>query len=83
MVSLRTKKSPFSLKYKPLFLELSVGNSWEGLTMDAAFLPRLVSMVMVAALIGPMWSGEEAFVRLMTRHQVTKSFMTTDSWVCS
>lgn len=37
-----------------------MGDNIMGLTKDVEFLPRLVSMVMVAALIMLMCQGEEA-----------------------
>lgn len=49
-----------------------MGESIEGLTKDVELLPRLVSMVMVAALIGLVWQGEEALDRVMMYHEVTK-----------
>lgn len=61
-----------------------MGDSIEGLTKSDEFLPRLVSMVMVAALTELVWQGEEVLDRVMMLHyQVTKPFMTTNSRVCS
>lgn len=45
-----------------------MGDSIEGLTKNVEILPRLVSMVMVAALIGLVWQREEALNRVMLHH---------------
>lgn len=50
-MSLRIRKKHFLLKYKPLLPASPVGDSIEGLTKNVEFLPRLVSMVMVTALV--------------------------------
>lgn len=48
----QNQKKLFLLKYKPLLPAFPVADGIEGLTKNVELLPRLVSMVIVAAFIG-------------------------------
>lgn len=54
-----------------------MGDSIEGLTKNVEFLPRLVSMVMVAALIAAGGLGEEAEDRVMLHHNISEILVAT------
>lgn len=60
-----------------------MSDSIQGLTKNVELLPGLVSMVMVAALIGLGPQREGAAERVMLHHEVSQIFMTMNSMVCS
>ena len=59
-----------------------MSDSIEGLPKNVELLPGLVSMVMVAALIGLGPQRAEAADRVTLRCEVSQILMTTNSTVC-
>lgn len=60
-----------------------MSDSIEGSPKNVELLPGLVSMVMVAALIGLGLQREAAAHRVTLRCEVSQILMTTNSIVCS